>query len=312
MGLTLSLPVHERRGLDNSVLSTQGRCPRLDLFNYHLCRSTRSTNYPINYGVAYHAFRETLEKLYVQWVIKEEKDFDEVVPLLYTTAFAVATKTWEDPPLEHTKSYLDIGRIRKACEESFRTWVDEKKQNFYTIIGAETPFELPLPSGHLFTGKMDQLIEWNGRLWVRDFKTVGRKPKGGNWKPQFNPDHQFSGYVWAAQQLSGRPVDGVIVEIVYNIKTKGPEFHPTLCSRTKEDLDNWVEWVEFEYDNRKRCIETGVWPMRTTSCGDYNGCYFRECCGLGSWRSMENWLLEKTIWSVWDPLDPDREEGLPE
>ena len=309
MGLTLTLPVHGRRGLDNSILSTHGRCPRLDLFNYHLCRSHRVRNYPIEYGVAYHAFRETLELLYIKWVVEDGQTLDVAMPGLYTSAFAVATKTWEDPPLEHKKGYLDLGRLRKACEESFRTWVDEKKQGFYKIVGTETAFELPLPSGRLFTGRLDQILEWNGRLWIRDFKTVGRKD---NWKLRYNPDHQFTGYVWAASQLSGRPIDGVIVDIVYNIKTKGPEFHPTLASRTQDDIDNWIEWVEYEYDNRERCIETGVWPMRTSSCNNYAGCYFRECCSLGSWRAMEEWLLERTIWSVWDPLEPEREEGLPE
>ncbi len=308
MGLTLSLSVHKRRGLDNSVLSTHGRCPRLDLFNYHLCRSHRVRNYPIEYGTGYHTFRETLEQLYNQWVIKEERPLDDNLILLYETAFAVATKEWEDPPLEHKKSYLDLGRLRKACEESFKMWVDEKKQGYYKIIGSETSFEIPLPSGRLFTGKMDQLLEWNGRLWIRDFKTLGRKE---DWKLKFNPDHQFTGYVWAAEQLSGRAVDGVIVDIVYNIKTKGPEFHPVLANRTAEDIENWLEWVEHEYDNRERAIETGVWPMRTSSCNDYAGCFFRTCCSLGSWKAMEEWLLEKTIWSVWDPLEPEREEGLP-
>lgn len=307
----MTLPVFDRSHLDNSILEQVGRCPRLAMYNYWYCRASRGTqNYPINFGVAYHDFRDTLEKLYGKWVVEEGALLDVVKPILYTTALSKATSDWVDPPLEHRKGYLDLGRLRKSTDEAFDSWCREKQLGYYKIIASETPFSLPLPSGRQFAGRLDQILEWNGQLWIRDFKTVGRKE---DWKEKFNPAHQFSGYVWAAEQLSGRRIAGVIVDVVYNIKTKGPEFHPTLANRSSSDIASWLEWVEFEYDNWERYIEKDVWPMRTSACGDYGGCFFRGACNSGSnWNSIERWLTDKTIYSVWDPLNPEREEGLPE
>lgn len=304
------LPVRQRKSLDNSILESVARCPRLGFYNYYINRSGRGENYPINFGIVYHKFRETLERMYIQWCIKEEKDLHANQKVLFEVARAVAVKDWKDPPIEHKKGYLDLGRLDKTFDEAFESWLSEKSRGVIKIIGTETAFELPLDgSGRLFSGRLDQIIEWNRRLWVRDFKTVGRK---SDWSEDYNPAHQFTGYVWAAQKLSGRKIEGVIVDVIYNIKTKGPEFHPIFANRTSDDIRMWQEWVESEYDNWERYIATDTWPMRTTGCGDYGGCYFRECCNRGNWPSIENWLEEKTIHSFWDPMNPDREEGIPE
>lgn len=306
----VSLPIVERESLDNSILSSVGRCPRLGYYNYVLNRAARADNYPINFGVLYHNFRDSLEKAYHTLVIEGGEKLEDVKETIWNQSWILATRGWTDPPIEHKKGYLDLGRALKTCKEAFESWVEEKSLNYYNIVSTELAFDLPLPSGRRFCGKTDQVLEWNGRLWVRDFKTVGRKD---DWKAKFNPDHQFSGYVWAAQELSGRRIEGVIVDIVYNIKTKGPEFHPTICSRTSDDLEQWLEWVEFEYDNWERCKAEDKWPMRTTACGDYGGCFFRQCCNRGNWPSIEQWLEERTVFSYWDPLNPEREEaGLPE
>lgn len=343
----ISLPTVERRYLDNTVLSSYGECPRYALYEYRLGRAPKGSNYPINFGGAYHDFREHLELSYVQYVLEEGREFDDdLAGLIYTMAFSYATRDWSDPPLEHKKSYLDIGRFTETCSEAYDGWKQEKRLDYYKVLGTETPFTLPLPRvlchtcfewsdyqrdpetqlwlpGHThntcphcnakdlhheyFAGKMDQIIDWNGNLWVRDWKTSGWKPSGG-WDKKFNPDHQFSGYTWAAKQLSGRRVQGVIIDIVYNIKTKGPEFHPTMASRSQDDIDNWLEWIEFEYALYRRSEKTGIWPMRTTSCDNWGGCYYRQACNEASWFSIEQWLQERTKYSVWDPMHPERQE----
>ena len=59
----LSLPIVEPEVFDNSMLSTFQRCPRKGFYQYGLQRSPSGTNYPIQFGVGYHKFRETLETL---------------------------------------------------------------------------------------------------------------------------------------------------------------------------------------------------------------------------------------------------------
>lgn len=342
----ISLPVLERDYLDNSILSTLGRCPRLAFYNYRLARASRNTSFPINFGNAYHTFRESLERSYMKLVLEDGMLFEDAKTLCYETAVAMALKGWEDPPLEHRKGYLDEGRLMKTFSEAYENWQTEKIQGRYKIIGTETPFCLPLPRvlchscfqwsepqreagrwvegnrggrcphcderdlhTEYFAGKLDQITVWNRQVWIRDWKTVGRKD---NWSAKYSPDHQFTGYAWAARHLSGRRITGAIIDVVYNIKTKGPEFHPTLANRTSNDIEMWLEWVEWEYALYRRCEATGVWPMRTTACGDWGGCFFRDACNTGSWTSIERWLEQRTIASVWDPLHPEEEKGLPE
>lgn len=306
-----SLPVFDRRSVDNSVLSTLCRCPRLTFYNYRLCRAGTKVNYPIQFGDRYHVFRDILEKVYIETVLNQERDFtDELSSQLYKLSEARALDGFNDPPLEHRRSYLDTSRLIETMRAAHDGWEDEKRRNVYTVVSTETPFEVELPSGRPFAGKIDQILEWNNRLWIRDFKTTSYKPNTDS--ETYNPDHQMTGYVWAAQQLSGRKIAGVIVDTVYNIKTKGPIFKPVLASRNSADISHWLDWVEDQYDEWVRRCEEERWPMRTTACGDYGGCFFREPCNSGDWSTIERWLKANTVESHWDPLHPEEEVGLPE
>lgn len=337
---SLSLPILAREAIDNSIGSTINRCPRLAFYNYALNRSPVKRDYPISFGSAYHVFREELEKLYRA----DSSKLDELRRLtLFESAFAIATKGWEDPPVEHKKSYLDKTRLRETCLAVFEdSWVPEKENGYYKVISTEAPFQLELPevwrcsqwtkcdykwrtihdhSGRAcpkcgaplerrrFLGRIDQVIEWNGRLWMRDFKTTGRKV---DFNKKYNPDHQFTGYTWAAQKLSGRAVDGAIIDIAYNTKTKGPEFYPTIASRSSGDIEHWLEWIHDTFDEWEARIRSGIWPMNTMACDMYGECTFRRACASGSWVAIEEELKAHTVHSVWDPLNPDDEEGLPE
>lgn len=305
------LPTVKREGLDFSILSSYGRCPRLAFYNYVLCRAADVENYPISFGVAYHTFRETLDSLYQQWIIQDGEEFEDLVvqERIWTVAYAVASKDWQDPPIEHKKGYLDLSRLRETCRLSFLNWVEERQRNAIVVVASEVAFDLKLPSGRRFFGRIDRVQRWNNRLWIRDYKTVGYRQ---DWSRAYNPNHQFTGYTWAGEQLSGERIDGVIVDVVYNVKTKGPEFHPTLANRTADDIRQWLQWIEWEYDNWERSMETGNWPMRTNGCNDYGGCFFRDCCSQGNWAAIERWLEDRTVFSVWDPMNPELEKGLPE
>lgn len=312
MTTRLALPVVDRAALDNSILTTVGRCPRLAFYNYRLNRAATKKSYPILFGVAYHKFREVLELLYEKVIIENKQDLNdpEVQQSIFTLALSTATKDWEDPPLEDKKSYLDLGRLTKTCTEAFDIWLREKQNGYFKVIMTETAFDLPLPSGRRFTGRIDQIFEWNGRLYLRDYKTTSRM--GKNYALKFEPSHQFTGYIWAAEQLAGREIEGARIEVVYNTKTAGPEFHSFLTTRSRGHIEAWLEWVEFEWENWARFSETETWPMRTNACDDFGGCYFRDCCKLSSWAMIEDWLENNTTISNWDPMNPEEETGLPE
>lgn len=296
---------------DNSMLSTFQRCPRRAFYQYYLNRALDAKNYPIQFGVAYHRFREVLERAYINVVKKGDEDLKAVKDDLFDLAWNAALKVeggFNDPPPEHRKSYLHTTRLLESCEIAFENWREEKSVGNMDILFPEQPFELELPNGEAYTGKVDQILLWNDEVWVRDFKTTSRM--GRTYSDNFDPNNQFTGYVWGASKLSGRQVKGVIVEVCYNTKTKGPEFHQFLSTRTPEQVEEWVEETMYEIEVARQYEDDSMFPKRTTACNDYGGCNYRDACKKSHWHTRERWLKSNTIESHWDPLNPEEEEGV--
>lgn len=296
---------------DNSMLSTFQRCPRKAFYEYYLDRASDGKNWSIQFGVAYHRFREVLEKAYISACRKDDRPLHAVEDKLFDLAWSEALKVeggFEDPPAESRKSYLHKTRLLSSCEDAFENWREEKRGSTFDVIYAEQPFELELPNGEYYTGRMDQIVRLNGRkLWVRDFKTTSRM--GRTYAKNFDPNNQMTGYVWAAQQLSGQDVEGVIIEVLYNTKNNGPEFHQFLSTRTPEQVAEWEREISYEVDTARQYEEDMMFPKRTTACSDYGGCFYRDACSKSHWRTRERWLESNTIHSHWDPMNPDEEEG---
>lgn len=296
---------------DNSVLSTFQRCPRKAFYQYYLHRATKGKNWPIQFGVAYHKFRETLETIYISEVLNGSMELNsETGQAFFEVAWQSALKVeggFEDPPIDHRKSYLHEARLLQSCEKAFEAWVREKRMGKIVVIAPEQPFELELPSGEKYTGRMDQIVKWSSKVWVRDFKTTTRM--GRTYASHFDPNNQMTGYVWGAQELSGYKVEGVIIETLYNTKTTIAEIHQFLSTRTQAQIAEWVEEQSYEIDRIRQYEKDDVYPKRTVACNDYGGCAFRDACSQSHWHSREKWLEANTIESVWDPMNPEDEEG---
>ncbi len=302
----LSYPI-ERAGVsDFSTMSTYQRCGLKGFMQYSINRSPCGVNFPIQFGVAYHKFREILEISYKK-APPENLGDREWQQKIYTVAWRIASLSFVDPPHDHKKAYLTTARLESACSQAFDIWLNEKASNRYEILFSEQSFDLELPSGRRFGGRFDQILEWNGNLWVRDFKTTSRM--GKTYSQTFDPHNQMTGYVWAAQILSGRRVEGVIADVVYNTKNQGPTFHEFLATRNTGHIERWVQTVDFELGEIDRMHEEMCFPMRTGACHDFGGCYFRDCCKKTGWYMMEKWLASNTDESHWDFSNPDAEEG---
>lgn len=290
-----------RESYDNSVIETHARCPRKAFYNYFLNRGHTGVSYPLLFGTAYHKYREVM----LSNLIANDYEWDNAFALAgYEAALEIYH---EDPPLEHKRAWQTQQRLAATMDLGTQHFLTELRLGARKTLMAEQPFTLSLPSGRLFGGRMDELLEWNGKLWIRDYKTTSRM--GSTYGEAFDPNNQITGYVWAARQLSGRPVSGVIVQTVYNTKNNGPEIHEHLVTRSQGIIDQWVETIEAELDEIERHLESDTWPMRTLACTDFGGCMFREACQQDHWTAIEQWLQNHTIESVWDYTDPEGEEG---
>lgn len=299
--MSTPLPVVPRESYDNSIIETHARCPRKAYYNYFRNRGHEGKNYVLLWGEAYHKFREVMIKNFI------EADYvwsDDHAMAAYAAAFAIYN---EDPPIGHKREWATLARFKKTLELGTQHFLNELALGNRRVLFTEQPFTLALPSGRRFGGRMDEILEWNSKLWVRDYKTTSRM--GATYGNAFDPNNQMTGYAWAARQLSGRPVSGVIIQSVYNTKNNGPSIHEFLTTRSEGIINQWVESIEAELDDIEKHIDENIWPMRTLSCNDFSGCMFREACQHDHWSGIEDWLQSNTVESVWDYTAPEKEAG---
>lgn len=290
----LELPILEVNVLDHSIASTLERCPRLALYKYGLGRSVEyEDTVSSDFGTAYHGYRERLEKIY------QEAPEGIDIKKIHALAKGSIVNQYQEPDLENKKSHLDKAYLADVCDLAFQKWSREKTSGHYKTIATEVSFELPLPySGRSYGGRFDEIVEWNGKLWVRDFKTKSWLPSVTN--SLYELDHQMSGYIWAAGQTSGRKIEGVLVEIVHILKNKRTII-PIMATRTSEDIEQFFEWAEHQWDVWEECRDTGRWPMHATTCHDFmKKCSFFDACKGGTYAKAIEWCQENTIEKVWD------------
>lgn len=291
-----SFPETPRTSFDNSMLETYKQCPRLYWLRYVLNVAPVEKSYPITFGVAYHKYREVIERAFLT---NPDGDVTVMHQLALKKAFDVFGDTdAADPPLDHKHSFLTRARLLDTIEQGFEYWLSEKRQGDWKVLEPEQAFELQLPSGAYYGGRMDQVLEWSSDLWVRDFKTTSRM--GRTYAHQFEPNAQFDGYIWGAQETSGRRVKGVIVETVYNTKNIGPQHSNFLSTRTPFSIEEWLEDTEAAIADVNRDQQRRFYPKRTSACMNYGGCYFRDFCKMSNWASRESWLHNHTTAKTWD------------
>lgn len=306
----VSLPVVQREVFDHSILSTHCACPRKAFYSYVLDRSGNGNNPHTRFGTAYHKYRYYLEK---QYLAAPSLDSDKLHDM-HVAAAKYALNGWVNPPLDHKAAHLDAGRLYDSFNLGFDQFCHEKERGVINVIQVEVPFDLQLPSGKRYGGVIDRIEEENGLLWIRDYKTMSRakarKSKGDPLVPMYpyKPHHQFTGYVWGGQILSGREIQGVKVDGLYNTEKQGPELLIDIQTRTQFDIDQFIDWAEEELKLWEEHYETMKWPMRTTACNNYGGCFYRGACSeKDSWWGIEGWLEDKTEHYHWNFQEGDEE-----
>jgi hypothetical protein len=342
----VSLPIYKPGPvMDKSVEEDHLNCPRLGFYKHGLRRGFPGINYPIQYGNAYHKYRDTLEKLILASGIK-----DASVPTLemHNEAFTAAIKDYKNPPENHYYGYLTLGRVVAACAMAFKRVLEERRTGRITVTQSEQPVDLemdwwictncswteviPKDTPHDYHqvcvvcgedyirgrhgGVIDQFIIFNSlndARMIRDFKTTGRM--GATYNNKWDPNSQIQGYVWDGSRLSGREFDGAMIETVYNTKKVGPEIHQFYVEYTKGQQEQWEasRMIERQFImtmyNRVEELGYLAFPQRTNHCPAYGGCAFKDPCKSSSAYEIEKWLDDHTEEHHWDFFSAHSEEG---
>ncbi len=323
---------------DNSETSEYARCPRRGLYRYGLRRGFTGTNFPIQFGLAYHKYREVIEEL------MSEKDCD-LTDEIHDEAVGSATEGFVQPTPEHKHAHNDLARLYASMTLARERVTREREQGKIIVTKSEDSFDLELPfvicedcgwtsfliqrqptessgdvcpkcGGKLVRarhgGRVDQFIRMvtlaKGEF-VKDFKTTALM--GKQYDLKFEPNSQMQGYVWSKEELSGVSCDGVLIETLYNTKTKGPEIHQTFKSFSQGQQESWMASLMMERQMIQvmwsRVEELGylAFPQRTQACNDWGGCGYREACLAGGGFEVEQWLKNYTEEEHWDFADPE-------
>lgn len=290
--------------LDHTAIIAAKQCLRK--YFYRLCLGRAPTEDAIYFawGSAYHKFREVLEKCYGIGDDKPKKFDEEKAMQAMLQALNEGLDYWrkhgKDQQVTDKFSWMTAGRLLSSFKKAFEHWKEEKKRNNIEVIAVEQPFNVQLKDGSHRSGKADQIVRWNGKVWGRDFKTTSKDTSF--YQRNLDPNEQFSGYTFAEKELAGETVQGQIIELLFNGKStkkeeKGPEIVSLVASRTSYQLQEWERDTIFWTDIIRQARERDHYPMSEVGC---NFCEYHQVCKQGNEAAMIYQLESNYKLSPWD------------
>lgn len=281
------MPRHEPTSMDHTATKCFMECPRKYFYRMVLGRTA-----PEGQWEAVFAWGSSLHKF---------------LEVLYETGHAgeamTAAKPLFKPPTKSTFMFQDTQRWMNTVVALTKFYLEEQKKGNITVIGIEQPFHIQFPDGVTLGGRFDQLIKFNGRVWIRDWKTTSKK---ADWfANQLDPNDQAIRYIYAASCLThgvdeagmpNRVIDGTMFTAIVNMKTVGPEIRPITSSRNMTQIRNWVRDKMFIHKQMQMCRDEDIWPMNEVNC---TFCDYRMVCSQGSEAGMEMMLKGSFLLRPW-------------
>lgn len=281
---------------DYTQMNLFDQCDRKYFYRIVLGRVPLRTNNQavLDFGTAYHKFREVLEREHMNG--KGEK-------FAFGSAIEAALAIPIDIPPRGSKwEYLDKAKLMEACGVAFEWWKQEKKQGTKKVIAIEQPFNVMLPDGSFIGGRADQIIDWNGKRYGRDFKTSSKSEEV--FRKGLDPNDQCVRYTVGESEISGERIVGIIFEALYHSKTGKTRIGPELSERTDSQLNVWL--TEKEHINRQLKLDRDydIWPMRTSNC---SWCDYHQVCTRSNEQAQMAYLEQHFKLQPWDHTNTQQE-----
>lgn len=281
---------YEPVAIDSSAMKEFQRCPRAYFFRTVLGFVAPDEKIYFAWGKAIHKFYEMAEIH-----LKQTNN----IQLSLALAIQNAVTEWGSTKdaLPDSKKYKHMTKQNLSTVLLFiaEKWRIEKESGNLHVTQTEAPFVVQLSNGVWISGRIDQVINWSGRYWIRDFKSTTKK--WSYYKYEIAPADQFARYTAAFRLLSGLPISGAVVDVICS----SPETKTTLeretVTYTTAELDDW-EKSQLHWDAAlKKCREEDHYPMCERSC---NRCDYREICTTRGESSQLYVLKSKFKLDVWD------------
>lgn len=183
--------------IDNSTLKSVARCSTEAVLRYHHDYASREEAAPLKSGFAGH---EALAVWYRGGTKAEAMAKYEGVYRIWAE---------ENVSPDDRLSYSNTSRI---MDYWFDTHPVAKFPFKVHPEFVEVGFQVPLlaDGSIIFVGRMDMIVEdFDGSWFVDDHKFTGRISE--QWLKALRVDSQLTGYIWAAQQHTAKPVYGAYI-----------------------------------------------------------------------------------------------------
>lgn len=291
-----TLPRHEPTSMDHTATKCFKECERKYFYRMVLGRTAPEGEWEavFAWGTSLHKFLE---------VLYETGDAG--------VAMQASEKLFK-PPTKPSFMFQDKNRWVMTVVELTKFYLAEKAAGNIQVLAIEQPFHIVFPDGITIGGRFDQLVKWNNRVWIRDWKTTSKQE---NWfAQQLDPNDQAIRYIYAAsslthgQQPDGIPtkvIDGVLFTAITNMKTVGPRVKPISSSRSITQVRQWVKEQMFIHRKMQTCREEDIWPMNEANC---TFCDYRVVCSQSSEAAMESMLRGSFLLKPWKHEEVDQVE----
>lgn len=109
---------------------------------------------------------------------------------------------------------------------------------------------------------------------------------GQDFYNRLKPNHQYTGYMWLAQECLGIKGNGFMVNCIQvkprpkTARGAAPHFPRQVTSRSEEDIQEFKDAVVSGVQDFLRWKQTDRWPIGSVdSCAFWGGCQYLEVCG---------------------------------
>jgi hypothetical protein len=271
--------------IDSSMLQTFVDCPRRFYLEYVLGLRQKEKNTALSYGTIWHG---ALEILY------GEGDMEAALTYIEENEHEFPFQDPKNRTMERMRSDLLLYAAHWSA-------VDASQE----VLALEKAFDLELPSGLRYCGRLDQLRKAPSGLIVLDHKTSTFVDH--SYFKRHEMGYQLKGYVWAMNQLvPGANVEMAMIDLCHILKNdtkwqrKTFNFHPTI-------INDWLNSVSILTDQiAEMCVkyldDPEPWYMNFRSCGDWGGCVFKDVHSMADVGNTRENVLETFFHEErWDP-----------
>lgn len=237
-----------------------------------------------------------------------------VLPYMYnadiTKPFEVFKELWakypygESDPKRNTSVTQSriIDFVGKHTEKT-RTYTIEKfdftSPATELISDNEIPFLIDIGAEHLLAGRIDNAVRLHATksLWAYDFKTsseISDRYYGNFWNAP-----QPITYTIALSQITGQPIDGLIIEAMRISKTN-IETQYRQIDVSAINIRQFIQEVKLDCARINAANETGIWRQRNALCSSYSSfgspgftCEYKIICDADDWQDAARFYERK-------------------